>query len=520
MPRKIKAKQILELRAAGLSRNSIAKSRAMSKTSVCEVFDRADEKGIIFTSVRDMTDEEVYRLLFPDKHLPVCAHADPNWDHIHKELSRVGVTLKLLHGEYVRRCGSDGDIAMGYNRFCQGYRTFTRQRNTVSHLTHKPAERIEVDWSGKTMQIVDEWTGEVTKVYLFVSCLPYSQYAYVEPTLDMTQDSWLRCHVRMFAFFGGSTPRLVPDNLKAGVTKHPREGDIILNDAYERLSEHYLCAVMPAGVKKPRHKPSVEGTVGKIATAIIARLRDDVFHSLNELRCAVASALDDFNEEPFQKREGSRSSIFNTQERPLLRALPSLPYEICEWVYGRKVGLDCHVVYAKCRYSVNHHFVGRKVDLRVTDTTLEVYCDNQRIASHNVYPAYVRNAYSTHDGDMPNGSVKMEWDEERIVRWAEQIGESTQAVICRIFSSVKVKEQAYNPSLSVLRLAKQYPPERLERACDMALEKVASPRWRHLKQILESNQDRTRDEDCLAAFDENQGGLVWGSKYYGGGQDA
>jgi transposase len=250
----------------------------MSKTSVCEVFDLADEAGIAFEDVSALSEEEAYGLLFPDRNQPKIVYADPDWSCARKELARVGVTLKLPHEKYAS--GSTDGPVMGYGRFCREYRALTRARQFVCHIDHRPAKRIECDWSGLTMSVVNVIAGEVVTVYLFVATFPYSQYSYVEPTLDMRQGSWLKCHVRMFRFFGGSTSRLVPDNLKTGVISHPKEGDIALNDAYERLGEHYLCAIMPAGVYKPRHKPSVKGTVDKIATAIIARLRNEASRRL------------------------------------------------------------------------------------------------------------------------------------------------------------------------------------------------------------------------------------------------
>ena len=86
------------------------------------------------------------------------------------------------------------------------------------------------------MQLVDAVTGEVSRVYLFVACLPFSRYAFVEPTLDMRQDTWLLANVAMFEWFGGTVPRVVPDNLKTGVIKYPREGEVVLSDAYREMA--------------------------------------------------------------------------------------------------------------------------------------------------------------------------------------------------------------------------------------------------------------------------------------------
>jgi len=267
MARKIQVKQILELRAAGLSQNNIARSRHMSKSSVSDVFQIAHELNISYESIKDMKPEKVYNLFYPDKHVNETLFQEPNYEYIHGELSKLGVTLKLLWKEYRDLCVGEGGIAVGYTKFCTGYTRFTEAQNLTNHLTHKPGMVVEVDWSGPTMKLIDRMTCEVIPVYLFVATLPYSQYSYVEPCLNMKEASWLNCHIHMYEFFGGTTVRTVCDNLKTGVIKHPREGDIILNQAYEALGNHYFTAIMPTQVRKPKQKASVEGTVGKIATA-------------------------------------------------------------------------------------------------------------------------------------------------------------------------------------------------------------------------------------------------------------
>lgn len=128
------------------------------------------------------------------------------------------------------------------------------------------------------MPLVDPVTGTASRVYLFVAALPFSRFAFVESTLDMKQDTWLRAHVAMFAWFGGSVPRVVPDNLKTGVISHPAEGEVVLNDAYRELAAHYSAAVLPGRVRKPKGKASV----GNIATWMIAALRGRQLGTLPE----------------------------------------------------------------------------------------------------------------------------------------------------------------------------------------------------------------------------------------------
>jgi transposase len=525
MANKIKVKLILELRAAHMGRNAIAHTRHMSVNSVGDVFHIADRLGITFEDIRDKDDAEVYNMFYPDKHIVENMYRQPDFDYVHSELKRVGVTLKLLWQEYSALCASDRVIAMGYTRFCNGYSDYTVAGKLTNHIERKPGITTEVDWSGSKMLFQERLTGVLITVHLFVATLPYSQYSYVEPCLDMKQNTWLRCNIHMYEFFNGVSARTVCDNLKTGVVSHPREGDIILNKEYEALGSHYMTAIMPTGVKKPKQKASVESTVGKIATAIIAKLRNEVFYSFEALSVAVREKLDEFNAEPFQKREGSRKDVF-MEERESLRPLPAIPYEIAEWIYGRSVYLDCHVAYGKNRYSCPYQYVGKKADLKVTEDTVEIYIGSERVATHIRYPEYVQYRYSTHPEDMPDRFQRREWDDVRITNWADSIGINTGEVIRRIFVGVAIKEQGYNPSLSVLQLGKRYADARLEIACEMALVSVRSPRYHHIKTILASNQDLVYAERKAdpprripGAGSTESAGYVRGADYYGGGRN-
>ncbi len=523
MASKIKVKLILELRDAHMSRNSIASTRNMSRSSVSDVFHIADELQICYNDIRDLSEDEVYRMFYPDKYTDLKElYKLPDYDKVHNELKRVGVTLKLLWKEYKADCEVNSDIPVGYSKFCDDYASYVTKRELTNHLVHKPGVRCEVDWSGSTMKYVDPLTGEIIKVYLFVATLPYSQYSYVEPCLDMKQNTWLRCHIHMYQFFGGVPVRTVCDNLKTGVVKHPKEGDIILNEAYESLGNYYCTAIMPTGVRKPKQKASVEGTVGKITTAIIAKLRNEEFYSFGDFKIAVRQALKEFNETPFQKREGSRYLVYQ-EEKPYLHDLPAIPYDISEWKYHVKVYPDCHIVYKKNHYSCPFHYRGQEVSVKATDTLVEIYYNHERIATHTKFPEYRSNAWSTHKEDMPDEYNQPEMDEERIKKWAASIGENAAEVIDRIFRSVNIKEQGYNSALSVLKLSKPYSEKRLETACEIALSSIRVPRYHHLKTILSGNQDKTylakKEELKIQNLKNQTRGYVRGPEYYGGYDD-
>ena len=518
MARRTKAREILRLLETGMPRSAIARALSVSKHSVQAVAEAAGERGIGWVEAEAMGDAETYEALFPEKVRDRDVYADPDWERVHRELAREGVTLKRLHAEYRDACSARGEPAMSYDRFCKRYRGFTVRKQVVSRVGHKAGRVMEVDWAGPTMAVVDPATGEVSKAYLFVACPPFSRMSWVEPTLDMKRDTWLRCHARAFGYFGGAAPCIVPDNLKTGVKRHPREGEVVVNDAYREMAAHYGAAVMPARVRRPRDKPSVENEVWQAATEVIAALRETVFTDFGALKEAVRKRVDEHNSRPFSKREGTRRQVFEEQERPLLRPLPAAPYEVCEWVYGRKVQRNCHVSYRRNFYSVSHLAVGRTVDLRVTESTVGVFLGGERLATHPLFPAYARNRYSTHEADLPDGGSHSDWDAGRIRRWAERAGPSCAGVVERIFQSVEFGEQGFNAALAVLRLSHKYSAPRLERACEMALATGRrSPRYRDVEPILRSNQDRLAD--ARAGDDggpgEDEAGYVRGADFYG-----
>lgn len=179
----------------------------------------------------------------------------------------------------------------------------------------------------------------------------------------------------------------------------PDTGEIIT--AYLTLGEYYSVAIMPTGVRKPKQKASVEGSVGKIATAIIAKLRNEIFTSLGALNAGIRRALKEFNDKPFQKREGSRSIIFETEEKPYLRELPLVPFEVCEWSYKHKVNSNSHIWWNKGQYSVPSRYIGYKVDVKFNNNLVYIYYNRTEIAKHQRLSQNVINGIRTDEKHLP-----------------------------------------------------------------------------------------------------------------------
>ena len=515
MFKKTRVRQIIELLQKDLSNSTISEILSVSRNSVARIRNKSDERKLEWDELLSMTDDELYRLFYPEKFKPKSCYAPVDYAYVHSELSKVGVTETLLWEEYVEKCRNEGTKPCSYPTFARGYKQYTVDKNYTSHVEHKPGITVEVDWSGPTMSYIDADTGSEHAAYLFVATLPYSQYTYVEATATMLEVDWISCNIHMLEFFEGVPVRIVCDNLKTGVNAHPKHGEIILNDAYLSFAEHYQVAIIPAAVKKPKQKPSVEGSVGKIARKIIGMLRNETFYSLDGINREIRKALDKLNEKAFQKRIGSRKTIYEVEEKPLLRPLPFIPYEICEWSYEHKVHPNSHIWFDKGQYSVPSHYIGSRVDVRYSTAMVYIYSLHKLIAEHKRLTPGTKNGKRTEPSHLPYPIYTPETVDSTIEK-AKEIGVNTHTVVCRLYREAKVQEQALMDVRSILDIAGLYSEDILESACKSALKDFHKITYNTLMPYVKdiSKNKKLTKENMI---DKTPKGIVRGADYYKNG---
>lgn len=506
-------RQILRLHSQGISQRSIAQSCQCSRNTVAAVLQRASAANLTWPLDVE-TDADLERLLFPEKQEQVFLRRMPDFEKVSKELARSGVTLKLLWMEYCEECRQLSEQPFMYSQFCYHFQKFAEQERATMHIPRKPGDRIEVDWAGDKLYIVDRDTGEAIPVYLFVGVLPFSMYAYAEGCLRMDMENWIHVHVNMFQHFGGSAVMLVPDNLKTGVDHTNDWYTPQINRTYRELAEHYNTAVVPARVRKPKDKSGAEGTVGVVSTRIIAALRNRKFFSLEELNHAIRQKLDEHNKAPFTKREGSRYSVFQSQEKAFLHKLPTARFELAQW-RAATVQYNYHISVEKMQYSVPYEYIKQKVDVRLTKNMVEVFYNQNRIASHRRLYGHP-GQYSTVEAHMPEDHQKyLQWDGDRFIRWAESIGPATAITVKGILTSHNIQQQGYKSCMGLLKLADKYSVVRLENACVRALQFTPQPSYKSIKNILVTGQDKLEIAPAEKKPANNEYGFTRGAEYYG-----
>jgi len=508
-----KYREILRLLNQGISQRSVAASCNCSRSTVQRTIARAEECGLEWPLPPGMTDDRLRKIFSPPPLISSSSHKEPDYEKIHRELAKSGVTLSLLWNEYIAECRQNDEVPLMYTQFCKRYRDYAVIHKATMHIDRKPGEQMEVDWAGQTMTMTDNITGVSIPVYIFVAALPYSGYAYVEGFLSRNQENWIAAHVNAYRHFGGATRMLISDNLKTGVVRTDSYEPVI-NKIYQEMAEHYGTAVIPARVRKPKDKPVVEGAVGVVSTWIMAALRNWRFFSIRELNEAVFEKLAEFNSKPFQKKPGSRLSVFEEYERPMLQPLPDKQFELAEWKICT-VQYNYHISADKMFYSVPYEYIKQKVDVRLTRDTIEVFLNSNRIASH-IRKYGHPGQYATLKEHMPEDHQKYtHWNAERYLSWARNIGENTVTVTKAILNSRQIEQQTYRACMALLKMSDKYSAPRLESACKRALSYTPAPSFKSIQTILATGQDEVLDDtpehDASAEF-----GYTRGSGYYGG----
>lgn len=475
-------REIMRLRSLGYNITEIANSLHSSRSTIREVLSRFEKNGATWPLDDAITNEKLYEQLYPERKEKIKQYKEPDFDWIHSELSRKGVNLSLLWKEYQAKCRLSNEIPYMYTQFCEHYRSWAGKNKATMRIHHKPGDAMMVDWAGGTLTITDSYTGIQTEGYLFVAALPCSGYVYVELCSDMKIENWLACHTNAYSFFEGVPRLLIPDNLRTGITKNTRL-ETIINKSYSELASYYDTAIVPARVKAPKDKSAVEGSVKFASTWILAALRNQTFLSLNDAKIAVKERLIELNNQPFQKREGSRKSAFIQEEKAFLQPLPSTPFELATWSKA-KVSSAYIVSDGRNHYSVPYNLIGETVDIRTTREMVEILFHGARVASH------IRLNYQVKDPIVKKEHMPMKhqkylaYDKADFIKWGASIGPNTERVVQSFLSAGLAPEQGYKPCVSLMSLSKKYSKDKIEQVCLECLSFNETPSIRSISLLL------------------------------------
>ena len=508
---------ILKHYALHMTGSEIARQLGVSKSGVNDflrAFDTCDK--ILFPLPEGITNYGIAELVYgkhPGSNGRDTSYELPDFEEVARQMrERKNMTLVFLWNRYVRRCEAEGKKFYQYRQFCERYAAWCKENQTTAHLGATIGQVMEVDFAGKTFIVVDPSTGEAQDVVIFVAVLPYSQYIYAEGMLSAKEPQWIEVNNHALHYFGGVPPLVVCDNCKQAVIANKDWIQPELNRDYAQWADHNNTAIMPAKVRKPRFKSSVEGAVGILEKGFLHKLEQRQYFSLDQFNQDLWKELDLLNHAPFQKKEHNRFYYWQ-EEKAELMPLPAEEYHYMERSIAKVAG-DFHIRFDNAYYSVPKAYVHQKVSVRATAE--KVWIDTITGIPICSFPrATYKGQWSTDPNHLPEHYKDFaEWNGPYFVRKAMTVGPKTVEVVKKILKSRKLEVQTYRMCIGILNFTKKYSNQALEECCSRALE-LDKTTYSFIKNTIASVAEEigTTGFNTKANEERNKGAFVMGQQY-------
>lgn len=495
--------EILRLKEMKFTYREIGDSVGCSKTTVGEILSRCKDCGLSYEEALKLSPERLNELIYPDSFGRKWSKEEPDWETIYKRLrSSRRINLQYIWTEEYRPVNPEG---YSYSRFCAKFNEWkdATGKTVILPQEREPGKELFIDWMGDTLSCVTDYnTGEIHEAHFFVTTLGDGSYPFVEAFPDETQLNWNQAHIDAFEWYGGLPKILVPDNCKTAVI-HTSLYEPRLNHAYQELARHYQVAIIPARVRKPRDKPSVESGVGWLETWLLEWLKNKIYYSFEALNHDIRERLLELVEKNFKHRPGSRKSVFEAVDKPALRPLPKDRFESFETVPIKRVINNYHVPYADFYYSVPYRFYNQSVTIHAFAKKIEIYDTiGNRIASHQ--RRFSGKRYVTDKAHMPeNHRAVVEFncfDGNYYRNKARMIGKHAVTFIDTLLAAADFEEQAYKSCMAVISFSRNHGNDRVNNACKKALD-LQSVNYTTLRNILKNGQDKQPQESLQSDAD-------------------
>ena len=392
----------------------------------------------------------------------------PDYEEAAKLMAtRKNMTLMFLWNRYKKKCEEEGSRFYQYSQYCELYNRWCEENYETAHFDAVIAQKMEVDFAGQTFTMTEPLTGEIMTIVVFVAILPYSQYIYAEGMLSTKEPQWIEVNNHALDYFGGVPALVVCDNCKQAVIVNQDWIEPELNKDYADWADHYGTVILPAKVRKPKFKSSVENAVGILEKGLFHKLEEQQYFSLDQFNKDLWKELEALNKEPFKKKEHNRYYYWE-EEKLELMPLPSMHYEYMERKTA-KVSSDFHVRFDNAYYSVDKAFLHKKVSIKASSSVVRIYS----LAGEFLYEwprATRKGQWSTDPEHLPeNYKGFTQWNGPYFIQKASLVGKNTETVIRTILKSRQYEVQTYRMCLGILNFTKKYSNKALEECCKQAI---------------------------------------------------
>ena len=509
---------VIELRLAGESYETVQQRLGIGSSTVTLIMKRYLENGFPLEALKAMPPEAVVKCFYPPKNLQHTSKAAPDFDHIHRRMSEMKhPNLAYLWLDYKRQHPDDG-YELSY--FYELYRRYLEENFGITSVSMPveriPGERMYIDWVGDQPELLlDPSTGELKKVHIFATTLAFSSCVYAEIFLDEKQPSFITGVVHALEFYGAVPKYLVPDNLKAAISKNSKD-QLLLNSVFSDLEDFYDTIVLPPPPRKPKGKPTVENHVRFLETHLVEELKKNMpYMSLEALNAEVERIVLEINQRNFTNKKDIRQNrlyALMTYDRPRMKPLPACTFKICDYRYFLRVPDNYHLEYDGHYYSVMYTAHGKPALLKATMSEIQICDENNKLLctharSYKDFPRYI-----TDDTHMPAEHRFYKelnaHDGAYYRRWATAYGDAMVTLIDRVLRSAKHEEQAYNSCKGILHMCNEVPRHIVAEAAQTCVDASAckySYFKKALSRIVNHESSASSMDGCLPTHENIRG---------------
>lgn len=492
-----KLKNLLRCYASSMGIRSISSTFHISRNTLRKYVRKFQESGLSMEQILSLSDDKLADL-FSDGHSrnrpPSARKLELEAlvpDYV-KQLSKKGVSILSLHAEYLKTHPN----GYQYSTFKHAIHAYRCQTQAVGHVEHLAGDQMYIDYAGDKLEIVEEQTGEVRKVEVFVATLPCSHYTYCEAMWSQKKEDLIVACENALHFFGGVPKAVVPDNLKSAVIRSDRNEPVI-NDDFAAMAEFYDMAVYPARVRRPKDKALVENAVKLMYRSVYVDIEGQIFHNIESLNVAIRTSLEAFNSRRLSGRKESRQELFEEMEKDFLRPLPTARYQM----KSRKsatVMANSFVMLKKHSYSVPTEYIGKRMELIYDNDNVQIYYGLKLVTIHQRDDTpYTYSQKDAHN--LPGHHGSFEKDLEEIYQRAGQIDNILLLYLKEVATQMKYPPKAFRSCRGIMSLEKKYGMARLVAACNCASEGRRYG-YNEIKDILQKGDDASyisMDEDNM-----------------------
>lgn len=459
-----KIRQLLRLYASGRGSKFISGTTGIARNTVKKYLLNFVALRLTMEDIEAMSDAQLVRAFFlekPKTESQRAADLENLFPAMAARLKKRGVTKKMLYEQYIKEY-PDGFKS---SAFLVRLNNHTGTIKPSMRVEHKSGDKLFVDFTGKRLSIVDDDSGEVEELEVFVAILGCSQLTFVTAVPSQKKEDFILACERALHFFGGVPEAIVPDNLKSAVKKASRY-ESELNDSFAAFAAHYNTYVFPTRVYKPKDKALVEGAVKIIYTSIFTRIDETVYHDIESINTDIAVHLEAHNNTVLTGRDYSRRQQFEQVEKDALKPLNKYSYDPMSTRVAT-VGKTGYVPLDYRYYSIPYKFIGKKVKLMYNRTKVEAISDHQVIAVHE--RSYGKEKYIQNQEHLASWHrYPTEWNPEKFIADANSIDPIVTNYIKKVLARNEYPEKNYRACQGIINFKKRVGDFRLINACRRA----------------------------------------------------